>query len=69
MKGANVEILAQHLLRFFSELKNFQLTNLVSQRLPRPGNIAVDLINYVELGLGCIVLEKIEPLTFFDLVL
>jgi hypothetical protein len=62
MKRPDVEVFAQLYLGTGPYLQDFKLTNLVGQRLARPGNVAVDLVYDVVLGLGRIVLEEVDRL-------
>ena len=62
VEGANIEFRAQRRFGFLPQLQNFQLTDLVGERLTRPGDVAIDLVDDVELGLRGIHPEKIDCL-------
>ena len=62
VESPDVELPAEILRRPGAQLLDLELADLVGQRLARPGDVAVDLVRDVELGLGGIGLEEIDRL-------
>src|SRR5688572_3051407 len=60
VEGADVEALAELGGRARAQLLDLQLADLVGQRLARPGDVAVDLVDDVVLGLGRVGLEELD---------
>src|SRR5438309_3938805 len=62
VEGADIELTGEAALSVGAQLSNLELTEFVSQRLPRPHDVAVDLDRDVLIGLSRIVLEKLDGL-------
>jgi hypothetical protein len=62
MKRAHIKPAAQFFLGSRAQLPEFHLSDLVSQRLARPNNVAIDFHRNVMVGLARVLTKIIESL-------
>src|SRR6266446_5793168 len=62
VKLTNVEARAQLTLAVGAQLADFELTHLVTKRLARPHDVAIDFDDDVLIGLGGVGAEEVEGL-------
>src|SRR5690348_10150182 len=62
VEGAHVEAGAQCLLGFRAQRLDLELTDLVRQRLARPGDVTVHLVLDVLVALAGVLLEEVDRL-------
>ena len=62
METTQAELVAQLILRILAQLKYFELTDLVTERLCRPRHIAIGLALHLSLVDGGVVVEEVDNL-------